>query len=90
MALLIFHGSIGGMAFLSVIMCNFAGTNIGTTILLCRVVQVWLAIHRQNGIPITRRVFWGTVYSMAIGVNYGAFSIAFSKTFTIMISSMMI
>ncbi|KAK8112344.1 uncharacterized protein PG998_008801 [Apiospora kogelbergensis] len=57
-------GAIGGMAFLSVILCNFAGTNIGTTILLCRVIQSWMAIHDQEG--------------MALGVNYGAFSIAFS------------
>lgn len=52
---------------------QFAGTNIGTTILLCRVVQAWLDIHRHNGLPITRRTFWGTVYSMALGVNYGQY-----------------
>ncbi|KAK8032726.1 hypothetical protein PG990_002460 [Apiospora arundinis] len=73
-------GAIGGMAFLSVILCNFAGTNIGTTILLCRVIQSWMAIHDQDGSPtfISDRAFWATVYSMALGVNYGAFSIAFS------------
>lgn len=42
-------GAVGGMAFLSVIMCNFAGTNIGTTILLCRVVQAWLLIQERPG-----------------------------------------
>ncbi|KAH8807501.1 putative arsenite efflux transporter ArsB-like protein [Xylogone sp. PMI_703] len=73
-------GSIGGMAFLSVILCNFAGTNIGTTILLSRVIQAWQDIHHQNGIPISNRTFWATVYSMAIGVNYGAFSTAFSAS----------
>ncbi|KAK3715846.1 hypothetical protein LTR37_006829 [Vermiconidia calcicola] len=73
-------GAIGGMGFLSVILCNFAGTNIGTTILLCRVVQTWEEIHRRNGIPISERTFWATVYSMAIGVNYGAFSTAFSAS----------
>ncbi|KAK0279131.1 hypothetical protein LTR35_008866 [Friedmanniomyces endolithicus] len=73
-------GAIGGMGFLSVIMCNFAGTNIGTTILLCRVVQVWIKLHERSGIPITQRTFWATVYSMAIGVNYGAFSTAFSAS----------
>ncbi|PQE32248.1 Arsenical pump membrane protein [Rutstroemia sp. NJR-2017a WRK4] len=73
-------GAIGGMGFLSVILCNFAGTNIGTTILLCRVIQNWIAIHEQNHIPITQRTFWATVYSMAIGVNYGAFSTAFSAS----------
>ncbi|KAL4935910.1 hypothetical protein BDV06DRAFT_117385 [Aspergillus oleicola] len=73
-------GAIGGMGFLSVILCNFAGTNIGTTILLSRVIQTWEAIHRANGIPITDRTFWATVYSMALGVNYGAFSTAFSAS----------
>ncbi|KAF7856087.1 hypothetical protein EAF04_010041 [Stromatinia cepivora] len=73
-------GAIGGMGFLSCILCNFAGTNIGTTILLCRVVQAWQDIHHNNGLPISDRAFWGTVYSMAIGVNYGAFSTAFSAS----------
>ncbi|KAJ5153060.1 uncharacterized protein N7482_009538 [Penicillium canariense] len=73
-------GAIGGMGFLSVILCNFAGTNIGTTILLSRVIQAWQEIHRINGIPISDRTFWASVYSMAIGVNYGAFSTAFSAS----------
>jgi Na+/H+ antiporter NhaD/arsenite permease-like protein len=59
---------------------QFAGTNIGTTILICRVLQAWQAIHKANGLPISDRTFWGTVYSMAIGVNYGAFSVAFSAS----------
>ncbi|ROW03446.1 hypothetical protein VSDG_01534 [Cytospora chrysosperma] len=71
-------GAIGGMGFLSVILCNFAGTNIGTTILLSRVVQAWQEIHKDSGVPISDRTFWATVYSMALGVNYGAFSTAFS------------
>lgn len=59
---------------------QFAGTNIGTTILLSRVIQAWVEIHRSgnNNSAISERDFWATVYSMAIGVNYGAFSIAFS------------
>ncbi|KAI1417310.1 hypothetical protein F5Y13DRAFT_152459 [Hypoxylon sp. FL1857] len=73
-------GSVGGMAFLSVILCNFAGTNIGTTILLSRVIQAWQKIHEENGTPISSRNFWATVYSMALGVNYGAFSAAFSAS----------
>ncbi|ERF76355.1 hypothetical protein EPUS_09323 [Endocarpon pusillum Z07020] len=73
-------GSIGGMGFLSVILCNFAGTNIGTTILLSRVIQAWQLIHIVNGTPISDRTFWATVYSMALGVNYGAFSTAFSAS----------
>ncbi|RYP72540.1 hypothetical protein DL771_004180 [Monosporascus sp. 5C6A] len=73
-------GSIGGMGFLSVILCNFAGTNIGTTILLSRVIQAWMRIRENSDIAISDRTFWGTVYSMAIGVNYGAFSTAFSAS----------
>lgn len=59
---------------------QFAGTNIGTTILLSRVIQSWQAIHKASGEPISDRTFWATVYSMAIGVNYGAFSTAFSAS----------
>ena len=59
---------------------QFAGTNIGTTILLSRVVQQWVKIHNNNGTTITERTFWATVYSMALGVNYGAFSTAFSAS----------
>ncbi|TPX16601.1 uncharacterized protein E0L32_012410 [Thyridium curvatum] len=73
-------GAISGMAFLSTILCNFAGTNIGTTILLSRVIQAWATIHHKSGVPISDRDFWATVYSMAIGVNYGAFSTAFSAS----------
>ncbi|KAI0517972.1 putative arsenite transmembrane transporter protein [Xylaria bambusicola] len=73
-------GAIGGMGFLSVILCNFAGTNIGTTILLSRVIQAWEEIHRRNMQPIGNRTKWATIYAMALGVNYGAFSIAFSAS----------
>ncbi|RAL63394.1 hypothetical protein DID88_003818 [Monilinia fructigena] len=73
-------GAIGGMGFLSCILCNFAGTNIGTTILLSRTIQTWQEIHAHNHLPISNRTFWGTVYAMALGVNYGAFSTAFSAS----------
>ncbi|KAF2033206.1 hypothetical protein EK21DRAFT_59366 [Setomelanomma holmii] len=73
-------GAVGGMGFVSVILCNFAGTNIGTTILLSRIIQAWQTIHLRNNTPISDRTFWGTVYSMALGVNYGAFSLAFSAS----------
>ncbi|KAI4593871.1 hypothetical protein KJ359_008914 [Pestalotiopsis sp. 9143b] len=73
-------GAIGGMGFLAVILCNFAGTNIGTTILLSRVIQAWVQINSGRGTIITERTFWATVYSMALGVNYGAFSTAFSAS----------
>ncbi|RMJ05157.1 hypothetical protein CDV36_014175 [Fusarium kuroshium] len=73
-------GSIGGMGFISVLLCNFSGTNIGTTILLSRIIQAWQKIHDRNGSTISDRTFWATVYSMALGVNYGAFSTAFSAS----------
>ncbi|KAI0172676.1 hypothetical protein GGR52DRAFT_580393 [Hypoxylon sp. FL1284] len=73
-------GSVGGMGFLSVVLCNFAGTNIGTTILLSRVIQAWQKINQANGNTITSRNLWATIYSMALGVNYGAFSTAFSAS----------
>lgn len=59
---------------------KFTGTNIGTTILLCRIIQAWQALHESSGVPISDRTFWATVYSMALGVNYGAFSAAFSAS----------
>jgi len=73
-------GAVGGMGFLSTIMCNFAGTNIGTTILLSRIIQAWQAIHQHNHTTISDRTWWGTIYSMALGVNFGAFSTAFSAS----------
>lgn len=60
---------------------QFAGTNIGTTIFLSRVIQAWQRIHTEPGSDdISDRTFWATVYSMALGVNYGAFSTAFSAS----------
>src|SRR5438477_33781 len=37
-------------------------------------------IHTLSGVYISDRTFWATVYSMALGVNYGAFSTAFSAS----------
>ncbi|PMD19969.1 hypothetical protein NA56DRAFT_680042 [Hyaloscypha hepaticicola] len=71
-------GSMGGMGLISVVLCNFARTNIGASILLSQIILAWQNIQSNNG--ISDRCFWGTVYSMAIGVNYGAFSMAFSAS----------
>ncbi|KAF1998995.1 hypothetical protein P154DRAFT_523616 [Amniculicola lignicola CBS 123094] len=73
-------GAVGGMGFLSVVLSNFAGTNIGTAILLSRVIQAWQDIHTLNSTPISNRTFWATVYAAALGLNYGAFSAAFSAS----------
>jgi Na+/H+ antiporter NhaD/arsenite permease-like protein len=47
---------------------------------LSQVILAWQDIQQKNRIPISDRTFWGTVYSMALGVNYGAFSMAFSAS----------
>ncbi|KAL2140138.1 hypothetical protein VTI28DRAFT_4220 [Corynascus sepedonium] len=73
-------GAIGGMAFLSVILCNFSGTNIGTTILLSRVIQAWQVLYHFKETEISQRTLSATIYTMALGVNYGAFSTAFSAS----------
>jgi hypothetical protein len=57
-----------------------AGTNIGAAVLLSRVIQAWQEIHRANGVILTNRTFWATVYSLAIGLNYGAFSMTFGAS----------
>ncbi|KAI3322956.1 hypothetical protein HD806DRAFT_545043 [Xylariaceae sp. AK1471] len=79
-------GAVGGMGFLSVVLSNFAGTNIGATALLCRVLQTWQQMHSASESagpppdPISDRTWWGAVYAMALGVNYGAFSISFGAS----------
>jgi Na+/H+ antiporter NhaD/arsenite permease-like protein len=47
---------------------------------LSRVIQAWKQIADNTGIPISDRTWWATIYSMALGVNYGAFSTAFSAS----------
>ncbi|KAJ8105256.1 hypothetical protein OPT61_g10291 [Boeremia exigua] len=73
-------GAIAGIAFLSAVMSNCCGTNIGTCILWTRVIKAWQEIHRQTAEPISDRLFWGTIYSLSLGVNLGAFSLSFSAS----------
>ncbi|CAE6527269.1 unnamed protein product [Rhizoctonia solani] len=68
-------GVVGGMGFVSVCLCNVCGTNIGATILLARVIQVWTEIHNPS-----LRSRHGAIYALAIGSNYGAFSTVFSAS----------
>jgi Na+/H+ antiporter NhaD/arsenite permease-like protein len=49
---------------------------------MSQVIKSWQDIHRTNGIPISDRLFWGSVYSLSIGVNYGAFSLSISASLT--------
>ncbi|QRW24161.1 hypothetical protein RhiXN_10485 [Rhizoctonia solani] len=41
-------GVVGGMGFVSVCLCNLCGTNIGATILLARVIQVWIRVMTHH------------------------------------------
>ncbi|KAI0794150.1 hypothetical protein C8Q74DRAFT_560085 [Fomes fomentarius] len=68
-------GAVGGMGFLSCILCNFCGTNIGATILLARVLQLWAS----SG-PVDPRARDGAIYALAIGSNFGAFTLTFSAS----------
>ncbi|KAH7335940.1 hypothetical protein B0J17DRAFT_59152 [Rhizoctonia solani] len=68
-------GVVGGMGFVSVCLCNLCGTNIGATILLARVIQVWVEIHSPSA-----QFRHGAIYALAIGSNYGAFSTVFSAS----------
>ncbi|KAI8978233.1 hypothetical protein BD414DRAFT_524256 [Trametes punicea] len=72
-------GAIGGMGFLSCVLCNFCGTNIGATILLARVLQVWVS-SSASGSPPNPRTQDGAVYALAIGSNFGAFTLTFSAS----------
>ncbi|KAG5809594.1 hypothetical protein H9Q74_007017 [Fusarium xylarioides] len=50
-------GSIGGMGFLSCVLSNFSGTNIGTTILLSRIIQAWKEINCHDAQLISDRTY---------------------------------
>ncbi|KAH9949284.1 hypothetical protein B0H21DRAFT_786976 [Amylocystis lapponica] len=68
-------GAVGGMGFLTCIACNVCGTNIGATILLARVLQLWAATSSPDA-----RTKEGAIYALALGSNYGAFTFTFSAS----------
>ncbi|KAJ9123060.1 hypothetical protein QFC22_001249 [Naganishia vaughanmartiniae] len=68
-------GAVWLMAMLSVLGCNAFGTNIGATILLSRVLQQW-----STNNTVSERVLYGSLYTLALGSNYGAFSFTFSAS----------
>ncbi|KZS87743.1 hypothetical protein SISNIDRAFT_476169 [Sistotremastrum niveocremeum HHB9708] len=68
-------GSIGGMAFLSSVLSNVCGTNIGTTVVLARTLRLWNELHAPS---IRERN--GAVYALALGTNFGAFTFSFSAS----------
>ncbi|KAG8816307.1 hypothetical protein FRC17_000367 [Serendipita sp. 399] len=65
-------GAIFGMGLISCILCNIFGTNIGATILLTRILQVWTHSSKPNA-----RIQDGAIYALALGSNYGAFTFSF-------------
>ncbi|CZS79318.1 unnamed protein product [Fusarium graminearum] len=67
-------GAVAGMAFLSVIVCNFLGSSVGTTILLSQVLQRWQEMRLIQGTPLDDRTFAAAIYSLAIGANFGGSS----------------
>ncbi|KAF8314602.1 uncharacterized protein EI90DRAFT_3089590 [Cantharellus anzutake] len=68
-------GAVGGMGFIGVIACNVAGTNIGATILLARVLQQWDSTYTPS-----LRTRDAAIYALALSSNYGAFSLSFSAS----------
>ncbi|KAF8271028.1 hypothetical protein EI94DRAFT_1770556 [Lactarius quietus] len=69
-------GAAAGMTIGSGLLCNVCGTNIGTTILLARVVQEW----QTSMEAVSTDVRYASVYGLAIGSNYGAFTLTFSAS----------
>ncbi|KAI9465182.1 hypothetical protein BJY52DRAFT_1220876 [Lactarius psammicola] len=69
-------GAAAGMTIGSGLLCNICGTNIGTTILLARVVQEW----KSSMEAVSTGVQYASVYGLAIGSNYGAFTFTFSAS----------
>ncbi|KAI0323688.1 hypothetical protein GY45DRAFT_1365430 [Cubamyces sp. BRFM 1775] len=79
-------GAVGGMGFLACVLCNFCGTNIGATILLARVLQLWLSSNTNtgsgsgSGAEIDPRTRDGAIYALALGSNFGAFTLTFGAS----------
>jgi len=65
-------GVTAGMGIIVCILCNICGTNIGATIFTARVLEVWIA---RMGDSIDPRQRDAAIYTLAIGSNYGAFSL---------------
>lgn len=61
---------------MTMVLRQVCGTNIGATILLARVLQVWIA--SEPGLDLRARE--GAIYALALGSNYGAFTLTFSAS----------
>ncbi|KAH9888414.1 hypothetical protein C8Q73DRAFT_710090 [Cubamyces lactineus] len=80
-------GAVGGMGVLSCVLCNFCGRNIGATILLARVLQLWLSSSSSSSSSsstatstVDPRTRDGAIYALALGSNFGAFTLTFSAS----------
>ncbi|KAI1788320.1 hypothetical protein LXA43DRAFT_1159931 [Ganoderma leucocontextum] len=74
-------GAVGGMGVLACLLCNFCGTNIGATILLARVLQLWSSPSPSPSQPaLDPRERDGALYALALGSNFGAFTLTFSAS----------
>ncbi|EMD30671.1 hypothetical protein CERSUDRAFT_101113 [Gelatoporia subvermispora B] len=69
-------GAVGGMGFIACMFCNICSTNIGATIVLARVIQIWTS----NNNDLDPRTRDGAIYALALGSNYGAFTLTFSAS----------
>ena len=71
-------------------LAQFCGTNIGATILLARVLQLWAQsppdththTHSQSSAQagLNVRTRDGALYALALGSNFGAFTLTFSAS----------
>ncbi|KAH9912762.1 uncharacterized protein BXZ73DRAFT_93066 [Epithele typhae] len=73
-------GAVGGMGFLACLLCNICGTNIGATILLARVLQIYSASLPTPLSTHDQRALTGAIYALALGSNFGAFTLTFSAS----------
>ncbi|WVF72484.1 hypothetical protein IAT40_007299 [Kwoniella sp. CBS 6097] len=72
-------GGVWLMGTLSVIGCNVFGTNIGATILFARILQYWATSPTRTE-PVSSRELYGAVFALAVGSNFGAYSVVFSAS----------
>ncbi|KLO09876.1 hypothetical protein SCHPADRAFT_916557 [Schizopora paradoxa] len=73
-------GAIFGMLIISTLMCNFCGTNIGATIFLAQIIAFWVDNANTSDSPVDERLRIGSIYALALGTNFGAYSFVFSAS----------
>jgi len=73
-------GAIFGMQIISVLLCNFCGTNIGATVFLSQIIADWISDANARGQPVSSRLQIGSIYALALGTNFGAYSFTISAS----------